>query len=159
MQFYTDSGLPSSVSTQDVSDPTSSSKISFDQYLIRSDRVVSFIEPAMLSIAMTKVFVIVTDTHETASALEFNLIEQSLMHSTLAAEKTKAEYWMINKFLALKYGPSVLRTDRFNMLYQEASNLFQLVVEFIDLSREKGFFKTRVAKHQSVAFDFGISVT
>ena len=88
MQFYTDSGLPSSVSKQDVSDPASSSIISFDQYLIRSDRVVPFIEPAMLSIAMTKVLVI-------ASVLEFDLIEQSLMRSTLAAEETEAECWML----------------------------------------------------------------
>ena len=40
-----------------------------------------------------------------------------------------------HEFLSLKLDQSVLRTDRFNMLYQGASNLFQLAVEFIDLRR------------------------
>lgn len=80
MQFYTASGLSSLVSAQDVSVPASSSNTSLDQYSsIRSDAVVSFAEPARISIAMAKVFITVDGNQKTASAQENDIIEQSLM--------------------------------------------------------------------------------
>ena len=88
MQFYTASSLSSSVSAQDVSDPSSSSNISFDQYSsISSDPVVQQAEPARNPIAMAKVFITVNGSQEAASEQASDLIEQSLMRWCSAGRK------------------------------------------------------------------------
>ena len=58
----------------------------------------------------------------------------------------------------VKSGQSALRTDRFNMLYREASNLFRLAVELIDLGRRRDSSKFVLPNIKPVTFDFGISV-
>ena len=57
MQFSAESVLPYSMSAYDISDPASSSNISFDQYnCIDGNRVVPFVEPERVFIVMAKVF-------------------------------------------------------------------------------------------------------
>ena len=80
MQFYTASGLPSSVSTQDVSAPSISSGLLSGQYSSTlGDQAVPLVESARLSVLNSQSFLIATGSQEVASTQEFDLIEQSLM--------------------------------------------------------------------------------
>lgn len=80
MLLTTESDLPSPVSASDVSDPSASFSIPFDQdNAIRNDFDAPS-EPAKFSVAMANVFIAVNDGLASDSMRQHELVEQSLAH-------------------------------------------------------------------------------